>query len=88
MISFFLVSRVGMSSVLTDTKSILVPKIPVTVPVYEGKNRYQERQKSVPNWYLTSFGSENLVPVGTQYRLLIFDHGFHTNKIVTIQFIY
>ncbi|MFS7949947.1 hypothetical protein Hanom_Chr06g00577601 [Helianthus anomalus] len=52
-----------MSSVLTDTKSILVPKIPVTVLVYEGKNRYQVRQKSVPNWYLTSFGSGNLVPV-------------------------
>ncbi|KAF5754394.1 hypothetical protein HanXRQr2_Chr17g0790661 [Helianthus annuus] len=26
-------------------------------------NRYQECQKSVPNWYLRSFGSGNSVPV-------------------------
>ncbi|KAJ0457755.1 hypothetical protein HanIR_Chr15g0777321 [Helianthus annuus] len=32
-------TTVGMSSVPTNTESVLVPKIPVTVLVYEGKKR-------------------------------------------------
>ncbi|MFS7918604.1 hypothetical protein Hanom_Chr03g00203111 [Helianthus anomalus] len=51
----------------TDTELALVPKISVMVQVYEGKkpvaNRYQERQKSVLNWYLRCLSSGNSILV-------------------------
>ena len=76
-----------MSSVPTDTESVLIPKIPVTVPVYEGKNG----SEPVPG--TPKVGAELVLKIfrfdkfgtGTQNNLLISDHGFHMNNIVTIQ---
>ncbi|MFS7923673.1 hypothetical protein Hanom_Chr03g00263541 [Helianthus anomalus] len=47
-------------------------------------NRYQKRQKPVPNLVLKNFWFGKF-GTGTQNNLLISDHEFHTNNIVTIQ---
>ncbi|MFS7912230.1 hypothetical protein Hanom_Chr02g00127491 [Helianthus anomalus] len=76
-----------MSSVPTDTESALIPKIPVTIPVYEDKNG------SEPVPVTPKVGTELVLKIfrfdkfgaGTQNNLLISDHEFHTNNSGTIQ---
>ncbi|MFS7978444.1 hypothetical protein Hanom_Chr10g00915561 [Helianthus anomalus] len=66
---FFPVSRVGMSSVSTDTDT----EIPVTVPV------------KVSIEFVFKIFRFGKFSTSTQYHLLVSDHGFHTNNIITIK---
>ena len=71
----FLVLGVGMSSVPTDAESVLVPKIPVTVQVYEGKTGSEPvpgTPKVGTELVLKIFRFVNSVPVPSTIFWMIF----------------